>query len=71
MTTLMQTIQQLGPQEKLQLVEDLWDMLESESLPPVSGVLYSELQRRLAWSKTNPETGVSTDDMARTLGVRL
>ncbi|MDP2221248.1 MAG: addiction module protein [Hydrogenophaga sp.] len=71
MTTLMQTIQQLGPQEKLQLVEDLWDMQEAESVPPMSDVLYAKLQRRLAWSTTHPETGVSMDDMARTLGVRL
>lgn len=71
MTTLMQTIQQLGPQEKLQLVEDLWDLVEAESVPPLSDELHAELQRRLAWSKTHPETGVSMEDIARKLGVRL
>ena len=71
MTTLMQSIQQLGPQEKLQLVEDLWDLLEVESVPPISDELHAELQRRLVHSTTHPDTGRAMKDIALKLGVRL
>lgn len=71
MTSLMQSIRQLSPQEKLQLVEDLWDMVEAESVPPMSDELHAELQRRLAWSQTHPESGSSMQDIATKLGVRL
>lgn len=71
MTSLMQSIRQLGPQEKLQLVEDLWDMLEAESVPPMSDELHAELQRRLAWSQAHPDSGASMQDIATKLGVRL
>lgn len=71
MTSLMQSIRQLGPQEKLQLVEDLWDMVEAESVPPMSDELHAELQRRLAWSQAHPGSDTSMQDIAAKLGVRL
>ena len=71
MTSLMQSIRQLGPQEQLQLVEDLWDMVEAESIPPMSDELHAELQRRLAWSLAHPASGSSMQDIATKLGVRL
>lgn len=71
MNTLIESIQQLGSQEKLQLVEDLWDSLEKESVPPISDSCFEELHRRLAWSKNNPESGLSINEIAQKLGVRL
>jgi putative addiction module component (TIGR02574 family) len=71
MNSLIQSIQQLGPQEKLQLVEDLWDLLETESVPPISEQCFEELRRRLAWSESNPDSALSINDIASKLGVRL
>jgi putative addiction module component (TIGR02574 family) len=71
MNTLIESIQELGSQEKLQLVEDLWDSLETESVPPISDQCLEELTRRLAWSKNSPESGLSINQIAQKLGVRL
>jgi putative addiction module component (TIGR02574 family) len=71
MNTLIQNIQQLGSQEKLQLVEDLWDSLETESVPPISDSCFEELHRRLAYSQSHPDSAVSIQDIAHQLGVRL
>lgn len=71
MNSLIQSIQHLGSQEKLQLVEDLWDSLESESVPPISDQCFEELHRRLAWSRTHPDSAIAINDIANKLGVRL
>jgi putative addiction module component (TIGR02574 family) len=71
MNSLIDSIQQLGPQEKLQLVEDLWDLLETESVPPVSDPCFQELNRRMAWSQSHPDSGLSMREIADKLEVRL
>jgi putative addiction module component (TIGR02574 family) len=71
MNTLIESIQQLGSQEKLQLVEDLWDSLETESVPPISDPCFQELNRRLALSQSHPESALSMREIADKLGVRL
>ena len=71
MNSLIQNIQQLGSQEKLQLVEDLWDSLATESVPPISDSCFEELHRRLTWSQNHPDSAVSIQDIAQQLGVRL
>lgn len=71
MNILIESIQELGSQEKLQLVEDLWDSLETESVPPISDSCFEELHRGLAGSQNHPDIAVSIQDIAQQLGGRL
>ena len=71
MSALLKDLAQLGVHEKLQLVEDLWDSIDQELLPPMSDELKAELDRRWAWAQANPGTGCSLEELAASLGVRL
>jgi putative addiction module component (TIGR02574 family) len=71
MNTLLKDIEALGVHEKLQLVEDLWDSIDSELMPPMSDALKAELDRRAAWSDAHPGSGTSLQEIALSLGVRL
>jgi len=71
MNALSKDIAALGIHEKLQLVEDLWDSIDQELLPPMSDELKAELDRRAAWSDANPGHAGSLKELAASLGVRL
>lgn len=47
----------LSVEERLQLVEDLWDSIaaDTENLPPLSQEQIAEIERRLAEHEKNPE----------------
>ena len=56
----------LSPPEKLQLVEDLWDDLASvPSDVPIHDWQKEELARRKANLMSNPATGLSWDEVKR------
>ena len=61
----------LSPSEKLQLVEDLWDDLASapESVP-VHDWQKQELSRRKANLQRNPASGLSWEEVKRTVRAR-
>ena len=42
--------------EKLQLVEDLWNSIGSDELPPIPQWQIEELERREAYLKAHPES---------------
>jgi putative addiction module component (TIGR02574 family) len=46
----------LSPEERLDLIGEIWDSLENE-LPPISPELQAELDRRLAELEQNPAEG--------------
>lgn len=46
----------LSPEERLELIGEIWDSLEDE-LPPISPELQQELDRRLADLEQNPSEG--------------
>lgn len=46
----------LSPEERLELIGEIWDSLEDE-LPPISQELQQELDRRLADHERNPSEG--------------
>ncbi|MBC7379822.1 MAG: addiction module protein [Burkholderiaceae bacterium] len=71
MNAVLKELSALGVHEKLQLVEDLWDSIDQDSIPVMNDDLYAELQRRVAWSKANPGHDVTIEELAATLGVRL
>jgi len=71
MNAILKDLVTLGVHEKLQLVEDLWDSIANESLPPMSDAVYEELCRRAAWANAHPGQGKSLEQIAGSLGVRL
>ena len=46
----------LSPEERLDLIGEIWDSLEDEQ-PPISSELQAELDRRLAELEQNPSEG--------------
>ena len=71
MSALPKELSQLGVHEKLQLVEDLWDSIDQDLMPPMSEELKAELDRRWAWVQAHPGTACTPAELAASLGVRL
>ena len=71
MNAVLKELAHLSTHEKLQLVEDLWDSIEQESVPIMTDELHAELLRRTAWSDANPGHDVTLEQIAEKLGVRL
>ena len=66
MSTNGQSVFDLSPAEKLQLVEDLWDDLAATpDLVPVHGWQKKELARRKANLKKNPASAVTWEAVKR------
>jgi putative addiction module component (TIGR02574 family) len=56
----------LGPSEKLQLVEDLWaDLASTPGAVPVHDWHKEELARRKVNLQSNPSSGLSWDEVKR------
>jgi putative addiction module component (TIGR02574 family) len=45
---------ELTPAERIELVEELWDSIELEQLPPLAPEEIAELKRELAEHKADP-----------------
>lgn len=71
MNALLKDIEALGVHETLQLVEELWDSIDKELMPPISDALKAELDRRAAWADAHPGSGKSLQEIALSLGVHL
>jgi putative addiction module component (TIGR02574 family) len=71
MNAVLKSLNHLSVEEKLQLVEDLWDDIDEALMPPMSDALKQELDRRVAWADANPGSSRSLDDIASSLGVKL
>lgn len=71
MNTEGQSVFDLSPAEKLQLVEDLWDDLAStpESVPVYDWQL-EELERRKAHLKSHPASALSWEEVKRQIRSR-
>ncbi len=54
----------LSPSERLLLVQDLWDSLSAEDIPPEQWQ-QDELDRRKAAYQANPDSGRSWEDVKR------
>lgn len=61
----------LSPSEKLQLVEDLWDDLAANpSDVPIADWQVAELERRQANLKNHPATGLDWEEVKRRIRSR-
>ena len=65
-------IDRLSVEERLALVEDLWDSIAEESAAtPLSDAHRAELDRRLAEHEANPNDVVSWEDVKDSIAARL
>ncbi len=53
--------------QRLQLVEDLWDSIEADAPMGLSSELKDELARREAHYRAHPETALSWEDVRKRL----
>ena len=71
MNAVLKSLNHLSVEEKLQLVEDLWDDIDTALMPPMSDALKQGLGRCVAWAEANPGTGRLFDNIGLSLGVKL
>ena len=56
-------IDRLSPQERLDLISEIWDSLESKDLHPIHQSHKDELENRIAKMDANPARGSSWADV--------
>ncbi len=63
-------ISELSVSERIQLAEDLWDSISTESNPdvPLSESQKQELDRRLELHRQNPQQGSTWEEVKQRLG---
>lgn len=72
MNAILKSLDHLTVEEKLQLVEDLWDEIAEQKPPvPVSQATRAEVMRRAAWRDAHPGHGKTLDQIILEAGVRL
>ncbi len=65
-------IDRLGIEERLALVEELWDSIAAEtSAIPLTEAQKAELERRVAEHDANPDDVVSRDEIRESVAGRL
>jgi putative addiction module component (TIGR02574 family) len=60
--TLRKELMELSPAERLEFVEELWDSLAPEDLPPLTDEQMRELDRRYDSLVRDPARGSSWED---------
>jgi len=72
MNAILKSLNHLSVEEKLQLVEDLWDDIAEQKHPlPVSQATRTEVLRRAAWRDAHPGPGKTLDQIILEAGIRL
>lgn len=62
----IETIRKLSVEQRLKLMEMIWDSLADDELP-VSDATLREMKRRSEWAKANPGQLVSHEEMTARL----
>jgi putative addiction module component (TIGR02574 family) len=60
----------LPVEEKLKLVEELWDSIAEDDLPPLTEAQIAELDRRWALLQANPESGLTWEQVEEHIRAR-
>lgn len=64
-------LMELTPAERIELVEDLWDTIGQEDLPPLTPEQIQELDRRYAEHLRDPSRGSKWEDVKARLLARF
>jgi putative addiction module component (TIGR02574 family) len=68
---LWSELMKLTPEERIELVEDLWDSIASVANPPLTDQEKDELERRLEDHRRDPSTAVTWEELKADLLSRL
>ena len=68
--TLRKELMELSPAERLELVEELWDSLVPEDLPPLTREQVVEVEREWNEHQENPNSAEAWADVRRRLRSR-
>jgi putative addiction module component (TIGR02574 family) len=60
----------LPTDEKLKLVEELWDSIAEDELPPLTQWQLDEIERREAYLKANPDSLLTREEVYQRLKAR-
>ena len=61
----------LSIQERLDLIEELWDSVDQRDVPPPTPELLAELERRVGEAERNPQAGKPWGEIRDALMTRL
>jgi putative addiction module component (TIGR02574 family) len=70
MTQELRAALALPVDEKLKLVEELWDSIHEDDLPPLTDAQFEELERRRKKLEENPESAISGEEFFRRMEAR-
>ncbi|MEA2944953.1 MAG: hypothetical protein QOI40_283 [Alphaproteobacteria bacterium] len=68
---LLKELMDLPPAERLQLVEELWDSIEPQDLPPLTDEQIKEIEQDWADHKRDPSSAVPWEEVRSWLRSRL
>lgn len=71
MNAVLKSLNHLSVEEKLQLVEDMWDDIAEQKAIPVSQATQIEVMKRAAWRDANSGHGKTLDQIILEAGIRL
>jgi putative addiction module component (TIGR02574 family) len=63
-------LMELSPEERIELVQDLWDSIGPEELPPLTTEQMEELDRRVAEHQRDPNTAITWEEVKARLQSR-
>ena len=67
---LLNELMQLSVEDRLDLVQDLWDSIPAENFPPLSEDQMAELDRRLAEHERDPSSALPWEQVRESLWSR-
>ncbi|MEO8017415.1 MAG: addiction module protein [Pseudomonadota bacterium] len=59
-------IDRLGPEERLSLLEEIWESLDEDALP-LTDAQRAEIQTRMAEHKANPDDVIPWDEVKKSV----
>ncbi len=68
---LWSELMKLTPAERIDLVQDLWDSIAQQDLPPLSDEEREELERRLEEHRRDPSVAITWDELKARLASQL
>ncbi len=68
---LWSELMKLTADERLDLVQDLWDSIGSDALPPLTDDEKDEFERRLEEHRRDPSTAITWEELKEELLSRL